>query len=214
MQRRAFLSCLAALPLWARADDLAQLQQEAERRKQLYLAQLQDLAQAQPSAIFHQPLDIVLGPALAHRTVLVFSDFNCPYCRQLDPLLQQLAGDDVRFVMKWQTLMAETSGYAAHYALQVWRHRRSVYPDVHQQLMQAPLPLELQHIDAIARRTNTYHLLPKTAPLPSILQASVQLGQQLRIFATPTMLVGARMMGGMVDIETLQAAIGEWSLTP
>ncbi|WP_373973674.1 thioredoxin domain-containing protein [Chitinibacter sp. SCUT-21] len=216
MHRRTFLACLAVLPLsfatLSRAETFEQLAQEAERRKQAYLAQLRDLASKQPAEVFQNSLDIVLGPARANKTVLVFTDFNCPYCRSLDSVLQQLAGPEVRFVLKWQTMMGDTSAYAAHYALQVWRHRRSKYLDVHNALMQAPQPLSEYDIRNIARSTATYHLLPKDEALPQTLQNSVQLGEQLRVFATPTMLVGARMMGGMVDAETLAAAIQEWPM--
>jgi protein-disulfide isomerase len=214
MQRRAFLTCLAALPFWAHAADVADLQQEVERRKQAYLAQLRSLALNPPAAIFQHSLDIVFGPAQAKRSVLVFTDFNCPYCRQLDPVLQQLAGPDVRFVLKWQTLMADSSAYAAHYALQVWQHRRSVYHKVHQQLIEGRMPLTVSEIQGIARRSNTFHLLPKSEVLPASLQASIKLGQQLQVFGTPSMLIGARMMGGMVDAETLSAAIAVWPIDP
>ena len=40
--------------------------------------------------LFHNPATPRLGAGDAALTVVVFTDYNCPYCKRLDPLLEQL----------------------------------------------------------------------------------------------------------------------------
>ena len=210
MQRRNFLALLAGLPFTVKAQStLADLQAEAQRRTAIFLAQLNQMAIDQPKAIYFNPSDPVLGAANAKRSVLVFTDFNCPYCRKIDVVLQQVAqAEDVRFVLKWQTMMADSSAAAASYALHVWHTARPKYPQIHAALMQAPIPITPQAIRNIARRSNTEDLLDLTEP--AALAASVDLGKQLRIFATPSLLIGNRVISGMTDATTLKNTIKQW----
>lgn len=215
MQRRTFLALLSTLPstVWAQSS-LQDMQAEANRRRVIFLAQVRQMAIEQDPAIYFSAADPVIGAATAPRTVLVFTDFNCPYCRKMDALLQQVAQawPNARFVLKWQTMMADSSASAANYALQVWQSARQQYWQVHQALMQSPIPITQQAINDIAQRTQTQHLLNLAEP--AALKASVQLGQQLRVFATPSLLIGSKMMGGMTDAKTLKATILQWPLKP
>jgi len=212
MQRRTFLALLAGLPLAARANtSLADLQAEAVRRTKIYQQQLTQLTTSQPKAIYYNAADPVIGAPKAARSVLVFTDFNCPYCRKIDPILQQVAQDSsVRFVLKWQTMMAESSVDAASFALKVWQAARPKYAQVHTALLQAPIPITPQAMRDIAQQTQTEHLLQLAQP-PTLAE-SVELGKQLRIFATPSMLIGNRVMSGMTDEATLKRAIAEWRM--
>jgi protein-disulfide isomerase len=45
------------------------------------------------------------------------------------------------------------------------------------------------------------------------LASSVELGKQLRIFATPSMLIGNRVMSGMTDAATLKSTIAQWPMS-
>ncbi|MBM5573386.1 thioredoxin domain-containing protein [Deefgea sp. CFH1-16] len=156
MQRRTFLALLSTLPstVWAQSS-LQNMQAEANRRRVIFLAQVRQMAIEQDPAIYFSAADPVIGAATAPRTVLVFTDFNCPYCRKMDALLQQVAQawPNARFVLKWQTMMADSSASAANYALQVWQSARQQYWQVHQALMQSPIPITQQAINDIAQRT-------------------------------------------------------------
>ncbi|WP_027468509.1 thioredoxin domain-containing protein [Deefgea rivuli] len=210
MQRRSFLALLAGLPMIVRAQaTLDDLQAEARRRTGIFLAQVNKMASDQPAATYFNAADPVFGAQKAKRTVLVFTDFNCPYCRKIDATLQQVAREgEVRFVLKWQAIMADSSAAAANYAMHVWRTARPQYPDIHAALMQAPLPITQQAMRDIARHSKTEHLLDLTEP--EALAASVDLGKQLRIFATPSMLIGNRIISGMTDAATLKSTIKQW----
>lgn len=210
MQRRTFLALLASLPLAARAQtSLEDLQAEAARRTKIFQQQLNQLASSQPKAVYFNAADPVIGAAKAQRSVLVFTDFNCPYCRKIDAILQQVAQEsDVRFVLKWQTMMADSSVDAAIFALNVWQAARPKYAQVHAALLKAPMPITQQAMLSIAQHTQTEHLLKR--PMPAALASSVELGKQLRIFATPSMLIGNRVMSGMTDAATLKSTIAQW----
>lgn len=51
--------------------------------------------------------DPVAGPQFAKVTIVEFSEFQCPFCKRVEPTLQQIKetfGDDVKFVWKHQPL--------------------------------------------------------------------------------------------------------------
>jgi protein-disulfide isomerase len=62
-------------------------------------------AQADPNAVYKVPVgnSPVKGPATAKVTVVIFSDFQCPFCSRVEPTLKTLGeqyGKDIRFVWK------------------------------------------------------------------------------------------------------------------
>ncbi len=58
---------------------------------------------AGPAMVEIKPRDAMRGPPTAPVTVVIFSDFQCPFCARANPTLEALAkkyGQDIRFVFK------------------------------------------------------------------------------------------------------------------
>lgn len=74
--------------------------------------------------------DIASGPADAPLTVIVYSDFQCPFCAQYAPIIERLRekyGDEVRFVYRFYPLsthdyatISAKVAYAAHLQGRFW----------------------------------------------------------------------------------------------
>ena len=82
---------------------------------------LEARAQAEPTeaAVLHDPDNPVLGNPDGDVTIVEWFDFNCPYCRRLEPELRQVVQDDgkVRLVLKDWPILGPVSVVAARVAL-------------------------------------------------------------------------------------------------
>ena len=81
----------------------------------------QAYAQAEPTEamVLHDPDNPVLGNPDGDITIVEWFDFNCPYCRRLEPELRQVVQDDgkVRLVLKDWPILGPVSVVAARVAL-------------------------------------------------------------------------------------------------
>ena len=81
----------------------------------------QAYAQAEPTEamVLHDPDNPVLGNPDGDITIVEWFDFNCPYCRRLEPELRQVVQDDgkVRLVLKDWPILGPVSVAAARVAL-------------------------------------------------------------------------------------------------
>jgi protein-disulfide isomerase len=78
-------------------------------------------AQAEPTeaSVLHDTDNPVLGNPDGDITIVEWFDFNCPYCRKLEPELRQVVQDDgkVRLVLKDWPILGPVSVVAARMAL-------------------------------------------------------------------------------------------------
>ena len=78
-------------------------------------------AQAEPTeaSVLHDPDNPVLGNPDGDISIVEWFDFNCPYCRKLEPELRQVVHDDgkVRLVLKDWPILGPVSVVAARVAL-------------------------------------------------------------------------------------------------
>ena len=81
----------------------------------------QAYAQAEPTEamVLHDPDNPVLGNPDGDISIVEWFDFNCPYCRRLEPELRQVVQDDgkVRLVLKDWPILGPVSVAAARVAL-------------------------------------------------------------------------------------------------
>ena len=69
--------------------------------------------------VFSDPASPVAGNPNGNVTLVEFFDYRCPYCKQVEPSLEKLMGDDrqLRFVYKEFPVLGPDSELAAHVAL-------------------------------------------------------------------------------------------------
>ena len=79
------------------------------------------LASAEPNeaAVLRDPDNPVVGNPKGDITIVEWFDFNCPYCRKLEPELRQVVQDDgkVRLVLKDWPILGPVSKVASRMAL-------------------------------------------------------------------------------------------------
>ena len=199
-RRAALLACGALLAVaiaWTHA-----LRSEASPDAGLTQAALQD-----------DPLAPAHAPPGHDVTVVVFSDYRCPYCRRLHPLLLELARTDprVRLVYRDWPLFGGASVVAARAAIaSQWQGRHAAVNDA---LLRAPGELDVAGVrraveaagadwsrveaDVGARKDEINALLTRTH-----VQATA-----LGLRGVPAIVVGPYVIPGAVGLADLRKAV-------
>ena len=170
----------------------------------------------------HLPTDgPAFGPANAKVTIVVFSDFECPYCRQLAKTLRdnipQKFPNDVRVIFKdypidsihpWAHAAAEASHCVADQKnTAFWAFHDWIF-DHQQEVNQANLrekTLDFAKENGLdtAKLANCID----THATAAIVEQSLRAGQALQIEQTPTLFIDGRTVGGAISWEQLQSLI-------
>jgi protein-disulfide isomerase len=161
------------------------------------------------------------GPADAKVTIVVFSDFECPYCRELAKTLRdnipQKYPNDVRVIFKdfpidaihkWARAAAEASHCiehekpAAFWAFHDWIFEHQQEVDSANLSDKVAAFAKQQNLDA----TKISACMADHATAPEV-NASQRAGQELQISRTPTLFINGRMVPGAVPWEQLDTVI-------
>ncbi|EDW3168109.1 thioredoxin domain-containing protein, partial [Salmonella enterica] len=90
------------------------------------------------AALFNDPASPRIGAKHPKLTLVNFTDYNCPYCKQLDPMLEKIVQKypDVAVIIKPLPFKGESSVLAARIALTTWREHPQQFLALHEKLMQ------------------------------------------------------------------------------
>ena len=73
--------------------------------------------------LFNDPNSPRTGATSPKLTIVSFTDYNCPYCKQFDPMLEKIVHDnpDVQLIIKLLPFKGQSSVNAAKAALSTWQ---------------------------------------------------------------------------------------------
>ncbi len=144
-------------------------------------------------------------------TLVEFFDYNCPYCRQMAPVMAQAEADDprLRIVYKEFPILGPGSVVAAKAALAA--NKQGKYVAFHRALYQIRGPVEESKVlDAAATIGLDVDRLKADMQDPTIagvVDRNLKLAQALRITGTPGFVAGDQILVGATDLKTLQAVL-------
>ena len=153
----------------------------------------------------------VLGDPAGDVAVIEFFDYNCPYCRRAKPILSELMSDDpgVRVVGREWPILGEGSVFAARAALAA--RAQDLYEPFHWALMGMAGRAERGSVLRIAEEVGLdveRLLTDMEAPeIDAHIAESMRLADLLGFSGTPSFVVGETLLPGLVDAETLAAAV-------
>jgi len=162
-------------------------------------------------AVFRDKASPVGGNPEGDVTLVEFFDYNCPYCRQMAPVIVEAerADPQLRIVYKEFPILGPDSVFAAQAALAA--HRQERYVAFHQALMRVSGKVDKEAVLATAAEMGLdLDLLRADMEGPEALAAidrNLALAQALRINGTPGFVIGEEILRGATDLETLQAFI-------
>jgi protein-disulfide isomerase len=144
-------------------------------------------------------------------SVVEFFDYRCPYCKQVEPALEALLGQDkqLRFVYKEFPVLGADSITASRAALAA--RKQGKYDALHRALMSTKGQLDEATVLKVAQSAGLDgERLKRDMAAPEIdhaLKANLQLAEALDIRGTPGFVIGDEIVPGAIDLETLKGLI-------
>lgn len=181
------------------------------RRMQAEQGEVEAVVAARSDELLNNPMSPISGNPDGNFTLVYFFDYNCPYCRQAAPMLEEVvdSDDNLRIVFKEFPVLGPGSESAARLALAA--DRQGAYVELHDALMGQSGRVGESETLEIAREVGIdVAQLQADAADPEIeaaIEANLALARDLRINGTPSFVVGGEVLRGLVDIGTLRQAI-------
>jgi protein-disulfide isomerase len=163
--------------------------------------------------IFHDPAAPVGGNASGDITLVEFFDYNCNYCRAVDPTIAEVLDADpgLRLVHKEFPILGDGSEAAARVALAA--ERQGKYRELHRALMSVQgSATEESALAAAAAAGLDVERLRRDMDDPAIAGAIARnraLAAALGINGTPGFVVAGQVVPGAVDRATLEGLIAD-----
>ena len=154
------------------------------------------------------------GPTDAPVTLVVFSDFECPFCSKLAGSLRQLEDEypgKLRIAFKHKPLpmhkqarAAARAAMAAHAQGRFWEYHDALFNRSQGALDQAGLERRAADLGLDATRLGRDM---RAAKVDALIAADEQEAEQLGLLATPTLFVNGRRLMGAQPMEVLRTAV-------
>ncbi|OHV18179.1 disulfide bond formation protein DsbA [Methylorubrum extorquens] len=204
MDRRTLLTLLPAVALAPALLSLAPPTEEA-------LAQGVD-----PNAILNDPEAPVSGNPKGDLTIVAFLDYNCPFCKKVEPDLTRLVKADgrIRLVHKDWPILGDASVYGAQLALAAKYQGR--YDAVHRALMAIPgrkIPKERMREAVAASGVDMARLeedrKAHQGEIAALLQRNLDQADSLGLQGTPVFLIGQLKVAAALDYDGFKQAVAQ-----
>ena len=163
--------------------------------------------------LLNDPDSPVAGNPQGDVTVVEFFDYRCPYCKQVEPALEALLGDDrkLRFVYKEFPVLGPASTTASRVALAA--RKQGKYDAFHREMMALKGQIDEAAIFKVAGSVGLdIDRLKRDMAAPEIgrmLKDNTSLAEALQIRGTPGFVIGDEIVPGAVDLVTLKEMIAD-----
>jgi len=163
--------------------------------------------------ILDDPASPVAGNPKGDVTLVEFFDYRCPYCKQVEPSLEALLGEDhqLRFVYKEMPVLGPVSVVAARVALAA--RNQGKYDAFHKAMMNTKGQIDEAAVYKVAGSVGLdMDRLKREMNSPEVQQAikaNLDLAEALEIRGTPGFIIGDEIVPGAVDLGTLKQLIAD-----
>ncbi len=173
-------------------------------------AQESDTQSQLTEMIFNDPASPRKGAEKPALVIVNFTDYNCPYCKQFDPMLEKIVQDypQVQLVVKLLPFRGESSMTSARVALTTWRQQPEKFWALHQRLMAKKGTHDDASILNAQQKTQTAAIKADAQSTDSV-KLNLILSQVLGIQGTPATIVGDQLVAGAIAYDDLEALVKE-----
>ncbi|MFM5507748.1 DsbA family protein [Aeromonas rivipollensis] len=172
-------------------------------------AQIDKFLKDNENVLFNSPTSPRLGAKNPRLTLVSFSDYNCPFCKQFDPHLAKLLKtypDDIALVIKLLPFKGQTSAKAAEYSLSLWQQDPARFLALHDKLMSKQGMLTEADINKALAATGNSGLKIEDKATEE-LRSSLKIGTLMGVRGTPATLVGNQLVSGAIPYEELEEIV-------
>jgi protein-disulfide isomerase len=175
----------------------------------------QEAPEPDEASVLRDPESAVVGNPDGDITIVEWFDYNCPYCRKLQPELQQVVQDDkkVRWVLKEWPILGPVSVIASRMAIAC--RYQDKYIQAHDALIGVNSKLTEARIDELLSgagidvdRTKRDLAANKTA-IDNLLVRNNRQALGLSFRGTPSFIVGKFRVPGVLTMAQFEQAISD-----
>jgi protein-disulfide isomerase len=172
--------------------------------------ELQRITVAGEQAILARPGIEITGAPHPDVTIVEYFDYNCPYCKRLDPTFKQLLAADkkIALVFKDWPVLGEVSEYAARCALAAqWQGK---YLAAHDALLYSPRLSRDDVVESVLQGAGIdlkklkKDLTSHSREIAALLARHEREARALELDGTPGVLVGGLLVPGGADLSYFQ----------
>ena len=161
-----------------------------------------------------RPDDQVRGPRDSAATVIVYSDFECPYCRKLHLRLKDLASSNAfrwvyRHAPRAGLARAERAAEAAECAARQGRFWELADSLCESPLQDGTLDEVLRRAEAIGAEREAFRRCLESGATAPRVHAQESEARDLWISGTPLFYVNGHRVAGLVDAEEIRRLLGK-----
>lgn len=177
--------------------------------------ELQQITVAGERAILARPGIEITGAPHPDVTIVEYFDYNCPYCKRLDPTFKQLLAADkkIALVFKDWPVLGEVSKYAARCALAAqWQGK---YLAAHDALLTGPRLSQDDVVESVLQGAGIdlkqlrKDLTSHSREIAALLARHETEAHALELDGTPGVLVGRQLVPGGADLSFFQRLVRE-----
>ena len=149
--------------------------------------------------LFNDPDSPRIGAKNPTLTLVVFTDYNCLYCKKFDPYLEKIVEKhpQVAVVFKFLPFRSESSLTAARDALTVWRSHPEQFMKFNETLMAKKGYHDDASIQEAQKRVGVNVATPDDTSLVTVKRRLI-IAEKLGIQGTPATLIGEGLLPGWV----------------
>ncbi len=162
----------------------------------------------------NDPATPFTGNPKADVTIVMFSDYNCGFCKHSMPDIIALLKEDknVRLVSKDFPILGDRSQVNARAALAVWGMDKDKWFDFHVDMLKDTPQTDDQLLAMATKHGIAADKLKEEMAKQKYLdriQANLQLGQNIGVRGTPAFVINGDFLRGALDLQTLKAKVAE-----
>jgi protein-disulfide isomerase len=191
------------------------LQAWEQKSQQDQKQQIIDLISKNKVALYEDPASPRIGAKKPTLTMVVFTDYNCPYCKQFDPQLEKIIKNypDVALVLKTLPFKGESSVTSGLLALTVWQKHPEQFWKLHHALMDKKGMHDAESIKQAQIKSGAT-AVENSEQSSEELKNNLKLAQQFGVQGTPFTLVGTEIVQGAIPYEQLEVLVKQQLAKP
>lgn len=163
--------------------------------------------------VFNDPQSPIAGNPKGDVTLVEFFDYRCPYCKQVEPSLEKLIGEDrqLKFVFKEFPVLGPDSEVAARVALAA--KKQGKYDAFHRTMMNTAGHVDEGVIFKVAAAAgldvDRARQDMRSPEVDKELKSNLDLGKSLDLDGTPSFIVGDTIVPGAISANDLRQLIAD-----